>query len=231
MFAALPSVLWLPIRPRRSSAGFTLVELLVVMTMISLVALAMAGAMRTMGQTEARVDERLTRIEDFRLTNQFLKSVLGRVSLRKLEPPPPLGGNLYMFSPSADSLAWVGVMPAGHGASGRHTFRLSSESVQGKTSLVIRFAPLDGSAAFPDWNVADAHTLVSDITAFSISYLDGRQALPEWSQQWTIPDRLPSHVKLTIETARGGWPETVIALRALPAGSRSGGLFVIGGEQ
>ncbi len=69
-------------RSRERGRGFTLVELLVVISLLSLVMLAMASALRTTAQTEERVDARLRKVDDLRTTDGFLRSVLGRVSMR-----------------------------------------------------------------------------------------------------------------------------------------------------
>lgn len=218
-----------PIRP--GSAGFTLVELLVVMTLMSLIALAMAGAMRTMAQVEGRVDARLLRTDDLRVAAGFIRSTLGRVSLRKLEPPPPLGQNLYLFAAEPEALTWVGVMPARHGAGGRNVFRLALETVGSSAALVIRFAPMPDVAAIPDWTGAESRVLLHDVTGFSIAYQDARQSPAEWTAQWSVPDRLPARVKLSVQTSSGGWPDLVIPLRVLPAGTRgTGATFGGGGE-
>ncbi len=215
----------------RAAAGFTLLELLVVMAMISLIALAMAGAMRTMAQTEVRVDQRLLRNDDLRVASGFIRACLGRVSLRKLDPPPPVGQNLYVFSAEPQSLTWVGVMPARHGAGGRHVFRLSLDAVDGRGALVIRFVPIPEKATIPDWSGAESRVLLQDVTGFSIAYQDARQSPADWLPQWAVTDRLPARVKLSVETASGGWPDLVVPLRALPASSRGGGpTFGGGGE-
>lgn len=216
---------------RSWARGFTLIELLVVMTMISLIALAMAGAMRTMAQTEARVDERLLRADDFRVASNFIQSTLGRVSMRRVEPPPPLGANLFVFSAQEAALSWVGVMPARHGAGGRSVFRLAVEGTAGAQDLVIRFAPLDDAVVFPDWAGAQARVLASNVTEFSVAYQDARQSPAQWLSQWTVVDRLPSRVKLTVQTTTGGWPDLVVALRVLPATARGGGPSFGGGGE
>ena len=212
-----------------SHAGFTLLELLVVMTMVTLVVLAMAGALRTMAQTEARVDERLLRADDLRVAAGFLRSTLGRISQRRLDPPPPLGENLFMFAAAPDALAWVGVMPARHGAGGRHVFRLSLETTGSQSNLVLRFAPAVEVASFPDWSVTESRILAEDVTAFSIAYQDALQVPSQWLTVWDVPNRLPSRVKLMIQSAAGSWPELIIPLRTLPRSARGDGPTFGGG--
>ncbi len=48
--------LWRPQAPSRHLWGFTLVEMLVAMTLLSLLVLAMGSALRATAQTEERVD-------------------------------------------------------------------------------------------------------------------------------------------------------------------------------
>ena len=67
---------------RTGSRGFTLIELLVTMALLSLLMLGMASALRTMAQTEERIDARLARADEFRIATGFLRSIVGRVSAR-----------------------------------------------------------------------------------------------------------------------------------------------------
>ena len=71
------------------STGFTLMEVLVVMSLLSLVMLALGSSLRTIAQTEERIDQRLSRADEMRIAVSFLRSTLGRVSARKVTPPPP----------------------------------------------------------------------------------------------------------------------------------------------
>ena len=59
--------------PQRLARGFTLVEILVAMSLLAVVMAATLSAMRTMAQTEVRVDERLQRIDQMRVVNGFLR--------------------------------------------------------------------------------------------------------------------------------------------------------------
>ena len=70
-----------PKRVRSALQGFTLVELLVTMALLSLLMLGMASALRTMAQTEERVDARLAKADEFRVATGFLRSIVGRGSL------------------------------------------------------------------------------------------------------------------------------------------------------
>ena len=71
-----------PHGPGRMS-GFTLVEILVAMTLMSVVMLALGAAMRTIAQTEERVDQRLEQADEMRVATSFLSATLERISRPK----------------------------------------------------------------------------------------------------------------------------------------------------
>ena len=84
---------------KQRQRGFTLVEVLVVMTLLSLVVLALGSALRTTAQTEERVDQRLARNDEIRVVTGFLQSVLGRISGQKRQGITSADENLFLLIP------------------------------------------------------------------------------------------------------------------------------------
>ena len=211
--------------------GFTLLELLVVMALLSGVMLALGASMRTMARTEERIDARLARTDEFRVATSFIRSTLGRVSARRVVAVLEPGARPFLFVGEPNGVAWVGVMPARHGAGGRYFFKLAVEPINGVPSLAIRFAPWADVPQFPDWSQADLRVLASGVRAFSIRYEDIRVNPPAWADSWTIADRLPEHLVIALESDSGAWPDLVVPLRVLSGSDprRSGGP-VLGGS-
>ncbi|WP_436074439.1 prepilin-type N-terminal cleavage/methylation domain-containing protein [Acidovorax delafieldii] len=198
---------------RSEERGFTLVELLVVMTLLSLVMVAMASALRTASQTEERVDVRLQRVDDLRTVSGFLRSILGRVSAQKIGTPVANGASPYFFSGSVSSMSWVGVMPARYGAGGRYHFRLELTDAG---ILLLQYMPWEGAAVLPDWASGESTPLLAGVTGLTFQYEDAAVEPPDWSAQWMITDRLPDRVSISVRTNSGPWPEIVVPLRVLP---------------
>lgn len=214
-------------RSGRNVAGFTLVEILVVMTLMSVVMLALGAAMRTIAQTEERVDQRLQRADEMRVATSFLNSTLGRISARKSQAPTQVGGSLALFSATSAAVMWVGVMPARYGAGGRYFFRLALERQGDGASLVIRFVPWTGAGVFPDWASADSRVLVRGASRLDLAYADKDGS---WRSDWPDPLLLPGRIRISVRTPTLEWPQIVIALRQLPAGDNGRGGFSLGPE-
>ena len=221
--------------PRRTAlcSGFTLIEVLVVMSLLSLVMLAMGSALRTTAQTEERIDQRLQRTDELRVADGFLRSILGRVAARKVPPPVEQGASEFIFNAQPGQLTWVGVMPARYGAGGRHHFRLQLQaSSAGPQALVLQFAPWLDDALPPDWGQASSHVLVQNVQSLALQYEDAQPEPPVWTPQWTVPDRLPQRAMLLLQTGAGPWPAIVIPLRLLPGSDPdASGRAVFGGSR
>lgn len=212
------------------SLGFTLVELLVVLTLLSLMVLAMVSAFRTVAQSQERVDNKLTQIEDYRLAVGFIRDTLGRISARRQVRGMDEKTSSYLFAGATDVVTWVGVMPARYGSGGRHFFRLGLENVEGQARLVLRFAPWEpGAAAFPDWAAADSRILADEVQALSMRYENDREEPPAWGVGWADPTQLPGRIAIDIATVAGDWPTLVIPLYKLPLTDGNNGDFSVGG--
>ena len=205
--------------------GFTLIEVLIALTLMSILMAILTSAMYSMGQTEDRVEQRVAAADDYRTAMNFLRDTVGRVSARKFRSMvADTPAQVPFFEAQPDSLAWVGVLPARFGAGGRNYMRLSVESGQ----LVLRFSPWTGATSFTNWDQAAAQPLAAPMRAISLRYLE--PASNTWSPVWPPPgvDRrnlpptlLPAAVELQFDGPQPPWPPLVVALRSTFASSIS----------
>lgn len=216
--------------PKRMD-GFTLIEVLVVMSLLSLLMLAMGSALRTTAQTEERVDQRLQRADEMRVATDFLRSILGRVSAVKVPGPVASGANQFVFSGDKNEMTWVGIMPARYGAGGRYQFRLAVEALPAGRALMLRFTPWVDDVATLDWSQSETYALVADVAELALQYEDANVEPPQWTSRWSVPDRLPQRVTMSLSTLRGPWPDLVIALRIAPGSDPSSSGAVFGGTR
>jgi general secretion pathway protein J len=222
---------------RSRHRGFTLLELLVVMTLLSIIMIGLVSALRTMAQTETRIDQRLERLDEIRVARSFLQQTLGRVSALTVDAPGATGKKIVPFVLTPDSLTWVGIMPARPNVGGRHFFRLAMEDTSGGLELVLRFAPWGPDAAPPNWPTAESRVLIKGIKQVNLQ----AQGLPPdtrnsaepwprgWQNGWPVADVLPEQVRLKLVDAQGEWPDWTLPIRALPQGDSGFSRVVVGG--
>lgn len=218
--------------PHRRVRGFTLLEMLVVMVLLSIIMLALVSALRGAGQSSERVDAKLWQQDEARVAENFVRGTLGRISARAL----PMGSSLnqaasantqlsskppVLFMGLPNEVSWVGVLPARYGAGGRNFFHLAVEPTGNTSSLVLRYGPWSDQNVFPDWGSLSSQVLLTDVTGVVIQYENDRpenlDANSEWMQSWDRPDYLPSRVVIGLQRGTQMPLEWVVPLRALPA--------------
>lgn len=222
----------------KPARGFTLIELLVVMTLLSLLMTGLISALRTMAQTETKIDQRFAQLDELRTTHAFLLQTLGRQSVARVDVPGTPGKTRIPFSASADSVTWVGILPARPNVGGRHYFRLAVEHAGTGDALVLRLAPCDANLTPPDWATAERHTLVARISGLTVQaqglppsgHAQEKSWPPGWQAGWPIADVAPEQLRLTLQDATH--PELLqwtFALHALPQSDDSISTVSFGG--
>lgn len=219
-------------RYKQSRRGFTLLEVLVVMALLSIIMLGMVSALRSVGQGSDRVQERLQQLDDQRVSVAFLRSALGTVSGRQVAR---LAGAGPLFEGAPEHIAWVGVMPARPGVGGRFFFRLAVEPVAQGGALVLRFLPWVDQPDFPDWSGAAVQTIFVSTHAVEFRYQDPRQpdTTLDWPSSWQPVDELPSAISIALQGDGLLMNRLIVPMRILPASDprKGGDGTVVGGAQ
>ena len=213
---------------RQRLKGFTLVEMLVALSLLSLIVLGLAGAMGTMGRTETSIDNRLERMDESRTSADFLRSVLSRISAKKVQglqqqgmmegTKPP-----FFFSGSGQAMTWVGVMPARYGVGGRYHFRLAMGEYLGAPAVVLSYTPWVDQQTQPNWGAAESYPILPHATGLSLQYLNAAMDPPQWGADWGVIDQLPQAVQILMQSEQAVLPPVVVQLRVMPAGDPKGG--------
>ncbi len=201
-------------RVARRSRGFTLVEVLVAVALLSLVTLGLLTAMRSFAQSEARIDERIRVDDDLRVSERFLRSVLAAASPRP-RPTPAGAPKQVDFTGGADALRWIGVMPARHGAGGLYRFHLYGRpAAAGEPSaLVLEFAPyVPGFEAPLDPAAVQSRAMATSVGEVRFRYQDDLASGEQWFAEWPHTDRLPRRIGLSLASDRLPWPEMIVAI-------------------
>jgi len=202
---------------RQEMRGFTLVELLVAIMILTLFMTASMGAVRIASRSWSAGQERADMTEEMRSVADFLRRQFAQL------PPLTVGeGNelKLLFSASENKLHFVAPAPQfSHGA-GLMRYMLAAETIDGRESLTLRYAPFDpGSEEVDDRFISEPIILGWGFESISFHFY-GAQTDDEdaaWQQDWQDDaERYPSAVLIRTrsETGSDGWPDLVYALRS-----------------
>lgn len=198
----------------RFSTGFTLIEVVVALTLVSLIMLGLLSAMRTMGDTSARVNLISARTSDIQIISGFLSRAFSSIESFVVQSEDVEQSPTPYFDGTSGRIQWVGLLPARFGGSGMQLFELGTENVSGRgTVLMLQYLPF---SAEPDWSLRSRHVLLEGIEQFHLSY-QGGDPNDKWVDEWHLGDiqTFPARVKLSIRTEGRYWPELIYALDPL----------------
>jgi len=200
--------------------GFTLVEIMISIAVLSMISLAMVTAMRTLANTQESLTRITDRVDEMRQVSQFLRQSLqqaqgagaaGGQAGQSTWQTPIGGGQAGLVRSEVDDIVWSAPLDSIQGMSGITYIRLYREGDQLKLQfLPSHMAPADMTTYV--WEeTGDGYLLVTDVDEFSIVY----RPLPEgaWVQRLAAETgaSLPQSIGLTIRANDRYWPEIVVS--------------------
>ena len=197
-------------RPNQRQAGFTLLELLIALSITTAVVALVFAGFGVMGRTEERNQRLIDRAERMLVTSQWLGRKMD--TLRQLSLQVNGGAFVSFFSGNAAGAMWVAPLPERGDAGGLYVFRATPlRHDDGSVDLAMEVLPYAGALMTLDWNQAEKAVLLHDVRTLQWHYQDGRTG--QWTQQWdSSTGPYPSRVKLELADAQGDWPPLVFAL-------------------
>lgn len=185
--------------------GFTLIEVIVSLAILSLVMLATVTGLRTLAATEGSVDLLVQRNDALRSVSSFIRDAMESAVVGASSSRLSFGGlpsDKTVFEVRDGALVWKTVILLGESYGGSYIVRLGQE--QG--SLVLRWTRDDALRRDFDWNSAPSRTLAKDLQSFAIAYR--RVPKEEWREEWDGRGS-PRWVRLRIESRQRFWPDII----------------------
>lgn len=196
--------------------GFTLLELLVAIMILTLLMTASMGAVRVASKSMSSAVARADATEEMRAVSDFLRRQFAQL------PPLKVGeGNdeRIAFSAGQKQLRFVAPAPQYSNGAGLMTYLLAAETIDGREFLVLSYAPFDpGSDEFDEPFTSDSMMLGPGFEAISFHYYGAEMEddNPDWKRDWRDDaERYPSAIRIRTRTdlGNGGWPDLVYTLR------------------
>ena len=202
-------------RARRAGAGFTLVELLVALTLLGLLSGLVFGGFRFGVRAWERVDAHVDHASEIQWAQAFLRRRLSEAA--PVRPATKQRNRPVLFEGTSTTLAFVTVL-AVHGEVGGHSvLKLDLRRRDGAGALILGWAPHRFDAEDLDVQELDERVLIDGVERVEFAYFgraDPEQARPGWRDEWRDAERLPRLVRIRLEftkASRRHWPELVVA--------------------
>lgn len=202
-------------RPGHPSAGFTLLELLIAITLLGLLMAALFGGLRLGARAWERGEERLDESGRLQVVQNFLRDRLA--AAYPLSADDQDGRPRLAFEGTDEALRFVTLMPEYLGT-GFAEFTLAVADHEGARDLVVRwrrFADLEDANDAGD-DEPQTKVLLEGIETLEVAYY-GAQRRGEpvtWHDQWQdVGVDLPRLVRLRVvffENDRRHWPDLIV---------------------
>lgn len=193
--------------------GFTLLEMLIAFSLVSLLFLALFASFNTIGRSWDAADTRINKTEDMRLITDFLRRQLGQAMVVRIkgEKEP----QVYAFEGTATSLRYAApLQPLQHQGG---VFLVELDIVAGKDGkkLEMLYAPYRPELTWDEAFEEAEPVLVFDglkDAAFEYFGAEEEGNDSEWTSDWEDKPRYPDMLKLTLADKERAWPEMLVDL-------------------
>ena len=198
----------------RNFSGFTLIEVVIGMTLLSLLMLFMFSGLRTTALSWEASDQISSHNEDVRLLTSFI-----RRQFKQLVPIIIRDGREFevIFQGESDSLRMVSRLPVYRGTAGLYVVSFQiDQDINGRRSLIYTYQPLHtDTVLFEADDLTREQLLIEDIQGIEFNYYGKEEidnGVKTWSNQWRTADRLPDVISMKIyrHDSEYDWPEIIV---------------------
>lgn len=205
--------------------GFTLLELLIALTLLGLILVLLFGGLRLGIRSWDSVQKQVDTLNSVRSVESFLRREMERVYPYRWKAGLP---QRFAFAGERHKLYFVAPLPSRIGIGGLYAVVMELEQTSNGRRLTWKHIPVDPtmqdfSALEPLKEMQLIGTELNTVDDIWLSYF-GREteaATPRWVDRWDSVVTLPQLIRIQVRFADGSeWPDFVVAPMLTPEAPR-----------
>lgn len=198
--------------------GFTLIEVLIAMTLLSVMVVLLFSSLKIAAESWNAGENKTAQVNEKAVVYQFFKR-----HITTIRPLPFLNEEQNFaaeaqqaFQGFTQSLRFVSALPASSARKGLQVFTLALDPANSK-KLLVTLTPYRPEAGL---EIGKPEVLLENIAELKFAYFGKTEDVAEmmWRDEWSVADRLPGLIKVSIKLDDGSyWPDMVFALKITQA--------------
>ena len=198
-------------RPR--SQGFTLIEVLISMSLLSMMMVLLFGSLKICADSWEKGENKISDVNEFNVVYNFFHQHLSLAQ--------PVWNDFsseeksFSFQGKIHALQFVSAMPASAGRSGLQLFSIDLQSDNNDKFIKVTLMPFFPLAEGAAWH-KEEELLISHVNDFTLAYFgsDDGISLASWHDEWLAIKTLPRLLKINITLDNDIiYPEMIIELK------------------
>lgn len=210
---------------RLRQQGFTLLELLIALTLLGLILVLLFGGLRLGVRSWDASQKQVDSLNSVRSLENFLRREMSVAYPYRWKAGPT---RRVAFLGERDKLSFVAQLPSRVGGGGLYVISIALEQQEKQKRIVWRYLPVnalmqDFSALSEATQMVLAASELDTVEDIGLSYFgsESEGAAPRWLDRWENDTLLPTLIRVQVRLSNGAeWPDFVVAPMLSPGLTR-----------